>query len=264
MLIIAYERDSDFLALTPFIKINPELVVIDRLLQDRKLLLLAANDLAQSAPQALWNGRPATPVAVTLRIAVARRLNHWSYRTLEKEINGSLQWRWFCGLEAHPCPDFSTLRDREALIRPPTLHRLNDQAARLAQREGVTRGERMRADGSVIETPIHFPTDSWLLADSVRVLGRTLAAARKLLPSRTAAERRQFRDSHRQAKHLARQIAQLVRGTKGQKTLDQRAQKLYRRLYGDRCHGLALERCCADSKFIRRSWNHIYRMPLVE
>jgi IS5 family transposase len=88
----------------------------------------------------------------------------------------------------------------------------------------------MRADGSVIETPIHFPTDSWLLADSVRVLGRTLAESRRLLKPRTADNRRRFRDSHRQAKHLARQIAQHVRGTKGQKTLDQRAQKLYCRL----------------------------------
>ena len=57
MLIIAYPRDPDFLALTPFIQRDPQLVVIDRMLQDRKLILLVANDLALSAPQALWNGR---------------------------------------------------------------------------------------------------------------------------------------------------------------------------------------------------------------
>jgi len=230
VLIIAYPRDPDFLARTPFIKIDPKLVVIDRLLQDRKLILLVANDLALSAPQALWNGRPATPVVVTLRIAVARRLNNWSYRTVEKEINGSMQWRWFCAIETYHCPDFSTLRDREALIRPPTLHRINDRVARLAQREGVTQGQKLRADGSVIETPIHYPTDSWLLADSVRVIGRTLVAARHLLQPRSSADKRLFRDSHRQAKHFARQIAQRLRGTKGQKTLENKAHRLYRRL----------------------------------
>ena len=230
MLIIAYPRKPDFLALTPFIKRDPQLVVIDRLLQDRKLILGVANDLALSAPQALWNGRPATPVVATLRVAVARRLKNWSYHTAEKEINGSMQWRWFCALDAEPCPDFSTLRDREALIRPPTLHRLNDRVACLAQREGVTQGHKLRADGSVTETHIHYPTDSSLLADSVRVLGRTLAAARRLLKPRTAADKRMFRDSHRQAKHLARQIAQRLRGTKGQKTLENKAHKLYRRL----------------------------------
>jgi hypothetical protein len=35
MLIISYPRDPDFLALTPFIKINPQLLEIDRLLNDR-------------------------------------------------------------------------------------------------------------------------------------------------------------------------------------------------------------------------------------
>jgi hypothetical protein len=142
MLIIAYPRDPAFLALTPFIKLDPQLVVMDRLLQDRKLILLVANDLALSAPQALWNGRPSTPVVVTFRIAVMRRLTNWAWRTLEKEINGSVQWRWFCALEAHRCPHYSTLRDREALIRPVTLHRLNDRGVRLAQREGVTQGKK--------------------------------------------------------------------------------------------------------------------------
>lgn len=230
MLIIAYPRDPAFLTLTPFIKPDPQLVVIDRLLQDRKLILLVANDLALSAPQALWNGRPATPVVVTLRVAVARRLKNWSYRTAKKEINGSMQWRWFCALDAEPCPDFSTLRDREALIRPPTLHRVNDRVAQLAQREGVTQGEKLRADGSVTETHIHYPTDSNLLADSVRVIGRTLVAARRLLKPRSQSDKQLFRDSHRRAKHLARQIAQRLRGTKGQKTLENKAQRLYRRL----------------------------------
>ncbi len=142
MLIIAYPRDPAFLALTPFIKLDPQLVVMDRLLQDRKLILLAANDLALSAPQAVWNGRPSTPVVVTLRIAVMRRLTNWTWRTLEKEINGSVQWRWFCAVETHRCPHYSTLRDREALIQPKTLHRLNDRVVRLAQREGVTQGKK--------------------------------------------------------------------------------------------------------------------------
>lgn len=217
MLIISYPRDPDFLALMSFIQRDPQLVEIDRLLEDRKLILLAANDLALSAPAALWNGRPATPVVVTLRIAVTRRLANWSYRTAEKEINGSLQWRWFCALDRHRCPDHTTLRDREVLIRPSTLHRLNDRVVRLAEREGVTRGQKLRADGSVTETHIHYPTDSWLLADSVRVIGRTLAQARRLLPPRSPDAKRLFRDSHRQAKHLARQIAQRLRGSQGQK-----------------------------------------------
>jgi IS5 family transposase len=102
--------------------------------------------------------------------------------------------------------------------------------AQLAQREGVTQGQKLRADGSVTATPIHYPTDSSLLADSVRVIGRTLAAARRLLRPRSSADKRLFRDSHRQAKHFARQIAQRLRGTQGQKTLENKAQRRYRQL----------------------------------
>jgi IS5 family transposase len=230
VLIISYPRDSDFLKIVPFIKRDPQLVEIDRLLQDRKLILLVTNDLALSAPQALSNGRPATPVVVTLRIAVARRLKNWSYRTAEKEIQGSIQWRWFCALDRHPCPDHSTLCERETLIRSATLHRFNDRVARLAHREGVTQGEKFRGDGSVIETHIHYPTDSRLLADSVRVIGRTLVRARQMLKPRSPATKRLFRDSHRRAKHLARQIAQQVHGTKGQKGLEKQAATRYQRL----------------------------------
>jgi IS5 family transposase len=219
MLIITYPRDPEFLALTPFIKLDPQLLEIDRLLQDRRLILLAANDLALSAPQALYKGRPATPVVVTLRVAVTRRLKNWSYRTAEKEINGSLEWRWFCGLDRHPCPDHTTLCDREALIRSATLHRINDRIAQVAQGEGVTRGQKLRADGSVIETHIHYPTDSSLLADGVRVIGRTLAQARRLLKPDAPARKALFRDAHRKAQRLARQIAQRLCGTKGKKTL---------------------------------------------
>ena len=225
MLIIAYPADPDFAARWPGgFKLNPQLAQIDELLNDRKLILLATNDLALSAPQALWNGRPSTPVVVTLRTAVARRLRNWSYRTAEEEINGSLQWRFFCGLGAHPCPDHSTLQARECLIRPATLHRINDRVVRLGQQHGVSRGRKLRGDGSVIESNIHYPTDSSLLADSMRVLGRSLRAARDVLTPRSANQKLRMRDSHRQAEHLARRISQAQRGRTGEKKPYQQGQ----------------------------------------
>ena len=218
MLIIAYSPDPGFADAWPAgFKLNPQLAQIDQLLTDKKLILLTTNDLALSAPQALCNGRPSTPVVVTLRTAVARRLKNWSYRTAEDEINGSLQWRVFCALGNHPCPDHSTLQARERLIRPATLHRINDRVVRLAQQQGVSAGRKLRADGSVAETNIHYPTDSSLLADSARVVGRTLRAARDILKPRSAQQKFQLRDSHRRAEHLARQIGQQQRGRTGEK-----------------------------------------------
>jgi IS5 family transposase len=141
---------------------------IDELLDDPKVMLAVTNDLARSAPEARWNGRPATPVEVTLRVAVARRLMNWGYRAAESEVAGSGKWRWFCRVYSQPVPDHTTLRDREALIRPATLKRVNARLLKVAQDHRVTRGDKLRTDGTVMETDIHYPTDSRLLDDSVR------------------------------------------------------------------------------------------------
>jgi IS5 family transposase len=44
----------------------------------------------------------------------------------------------------------------------------------LAQSHGLTEGRRMRVDTTVVETNIHYPTDSSLMGDGVRVLTRAM------------------------------------------------------------------------------------------
>lgn len=193
MLIVAYPDDETFLDRAPFpLEIEGKLLVMDRLLDDSKLVLAVSNDLMHSAPQAAWNGRPATPVVVTLRCAVARALMGWSYDTAHHEMEGSVTWRWFCRIYDHAVPNHSTLRDREALIRPTTVQQLHRRIVQVAQQEGITQGKKLRTDSTVIETNIHYPTDSQLLSDSVRVLGCLLTHARKLLEPCRALEKKHF------------------------------------------------------------------------
>ncbi len=166
-----------------------------------------------------------------MRVAVARRLMGWGYHTAEAEVAGSAKWRWFCRVYSEPMPDHSTLRDREALIRPATLRRVNSRLLHLAQDRGVTRGEKLRSDSTVIETDTRsdYPTDSRLLNDSVRVIGRTLERARDVLHPPPSAKPL-FRNRRRQARRLARAIAQRLRGTKGAKQPEKKAERLYRQL----------------------------------
>jgi IS5 family transposase len=193
MLIVAYPCDETFLDRAPFpMEIEPQLLEMDRLLDDPKLVLAVSNDLMHSALQAAWNGRPATPVVVTLRCAVARALMGWSYDTAHAEINGSLKGRWFCRIYTQAVPNHSTLRDREALISATTLQHLHRRVVRMAHAEGVTHGKKLRTDGTVIETNIHYPTDSQLLSDSVRVLGRLLTHARMVVQPQTTPEKKSF------------------------------------------------------------------------
>src|SRR5262249_6944208 len=47
-------------------------------------------------------------------------------------------------------------------------------------RERTVAGRRMRVDTTVVETNIHYPTDSSLLGDGVRVLTRTMKKITKI------------------------------------------------------------------------------------
>ncbi len=77
-----------------------------------------------------------------------------------------------------PAPDDTTLIRWAALIGPGTLEALNERAVELARTLRVTRGRKLRTDGTVVEANIHYPTDSSLLSDGVRVVGRLLRRVR--------------------------------------------------------------------------------------
>jgi IS5 family transposase len=96
----------------------------------------------------------------------------------------------------------------------------------LAVRAKLTRGRKLRTDGTVVATNIHYPTDSSLLADSVRVLGRTLQRAKALLQAPSGLAKETFRNRTRSAKRTARQIGRLSRRGAA------RTQAAYRKLVG--------------------------------
>jgi hypothetical protein len=56
---------------------------------------------------------------------------------------------------------------------PPVADwQLHRQIVEVAKRAGVTHGRRSRIDTTVVETNVHYSTDSTLLQDGVRVLTR--------------------------------------------------------------------------------------------
>lgn len=79
-------------------------------------------------------------------------------------------------------PDETTLIRWANLVGPKAVAALNDRAVELARSLKVTRGRKLRTDGTVVETNIHHPTDDTLLADGVRVISRLVGRVRKLIP----------------------------------------------------------------------------------
>jgi len=210
MLIDKHEADN-ILKRIPglIIKMNPELAAIDRVLDDDELFCMIRDDLSQRFPKTLTAGRKSTPVEVILRMLAIKHLYDLSYEQTVLQVADSLVLRQFCRVYFKAVPNQSTLCRWANLVQPPTLQAFNQRIMNLAIDNKLTRGRKLRMDGTVVETTIHHPTDSRLLADSVRVLGRTLTRAKTLLGSKTELSKGWFRNRQRSAKRAARKIAGL-------------------------------------------------------
>jgi len=105
---------------------------------------------------------------------VLKHLYDWSFDECEREVRGSLVYRAFCRIDCERVLDAKTLIRLAGLIDPAVLKGLVERLVQLARQQRIVRGRRLRVDTTVVETNIHYPTDSTLLADGVRVLTRTL------------------------------------------------------------------------------------------
>jgi IS5 family transposase len=190
------------------LEMEPELAQLDRLLEDDAIFLQVKADFSKRHPNSSRLGRHSTPIEVILRMLIVRRLYDWSFEATERNVSDSLILRQFCRLYLEPVPDDTTLIRWAKLIGPKTLEDLNERAVALAFERKVTRGRKLRTDGTVVETNISHPTDSSLLNDGVRVLGRLMGKAKEVLLEGTGES---FRDRTRSAKRLARSIAEGAR-----------------------------------------------------
>jgi transposase, IS5 family len=220
----------DLFALVPqwHLQFEPELAELDRLLADDGLFRQVKADLARRRPKSLATGRRGTPVEVILRLLVVKHLYGWSYEQTEQFVNDSVVLRQFCRVYLAPVPDDTTLLRWANLIQPDTLHRLLDHVTALARARQVTRGRKLRLDSTVVETDIHHPSDSTLLADSVRVLSRLIRRAKATVEVGTVATHALWRDRTRAAKRLARHIGATMVHQK--EAREQERRSLYERL----------------------------------
>src|SRR6266545_2467178 len=173
----------------PGMQLDPLLTELDRLLDDDALFQAVKADLARRHPRTLTDGRPSTPIEVMLRLLVIKHLYGWSYDQTSQLVSGSLVLRQFCRVYLAAVPRDTTLLRWANLIRPATLHQLHDHVVDVARTHKLARGRKLRIDGTVVETNIHYPVDSTLLGDGVRVLTRTIHRAKDVVPNRAQVDR---------------------------------------------------------------------------
>src|SRR5229473_983325 len=154
---------------------------IDTLLEDEAVIEVVAQGLEARWPQSRRRGRLGTPADVVIRMLILRHLFDWSYDDMEREVRANLVYRMFTRLDAGEVPDAKTILKIARALGPEVIEQLHRQVLEVAKRAGVTHGRRFRVDTTVVETNVHYPTDSTLLRDGMRVLTRTMQRASTVL-----------------------------------------------------------------------------------
>jgi transposase, IS5 family len=203
---------------------EPWMQVVDELLEDEKLLDTVYEAQGKRHAQSRVRGRQQTPAEVALRMLILKHVRNWSYEVVEREVRANVVYRSFCRVGMEKVPDAKTLVRLGQVIGAETIAELQDRIVALAQERGVIQGRKMRVDTTVVETNVHYPTDSGLLNDGARVLTRTM----KKIARQAGGLKRKVRDRTRSVRKRVMAIALAVRhkGVEGER----KRQREYRQL----------------------------------
>lgn len=196
----------------------------DRALEDDTLLNVIQQELAKRCKKSKTRGRKATPAEVVLRMLLLKHLRDWSFETLSREVRANLVYREFTRIGGEKVPDDRTMGNLARQLGPEAIEKLHLRVVEIAQENKVATGRKMRVDTTVVETDIHYPTDSTLLGDGVRVLTRLMKKATAVAGKAGT----QMRDRSRSAKLKVLAIARASRNKTEQGR--QRMKKAYLQL----------------------------------
>jgi IS5 family transposase len=147
---------------------------VDQLLEDPALVDLVRQCLATRSPLSSRTGRTGMAPDRLLRCCVMKHLKGWSFRDLARELRSNLVYRRFTHFDAEATPDFTIFSRTFALLSPAVTEQIHQRVVSLACEQGVAQGRKLRTDTTVVESNVHYPTDSSLLGDGIRVLSRSL------------------------------------------------------------------------------------------
>ena len=203
---------------------EPWMREVDRVLDDEALVDRVYEAQGRRWAKSRTHGRTQTPAEVVLRLLILKHVRNWSYETLEREVRANLVYRAFTRIGDEKVPDAKTLGRLGQAIGPEVIRDLHERLVKLAQERRVIRGRKLRVDTTVVETNIHYPTDSSLLGDGTRVLTRIV----KRIEAKAGGLQRKVRDRMRSVRKrvLAIALASRQKGAEG----EERRRGEYRKL----------------------------------
>ncbi len=180
----------------------PGLADVDKLLDDPRFF-------APFAPLfTVRTGRPSIPMETYLRMMFLRFRYKLGFETLCAEVSDSIAWRRFCRIPLDTAvPHPTTLLKITSRCGPTVVAALNEALLAKAKQANVVRVDKLRADTTVVEANVAYPTDSGLLAKGVARLGRLVGA----LKAAGLAKRTGFWDRGRSVRRRAHDVAVWLR-----------------------------------------------------
>ena len=127
-------------------------------------------------------GRKGYTVEQALRSIILMRLEDFSYRDASVRIHFDYCFRKFCRLGDRPMMSFSELNKLDAQICQETWGKIAQVLNQYAVSESLIEGDKLRTDTTVVESNVHYPTDSHLLWDVYRCSSKFIKAVRKFAP----------------------------------------------------------------------------------
>ena len=153
-------------------------------------------------------GRPSVPMETYLRMMFLKFRYRLGYETLCREVGDSISWQRFCRIPlGMRVPHPTTLMKLTSRCGDAALAGLNEALLVQAAERKLLRTDKVRADTTVVEAAVSYPTDSGLLAKAVSgIAGRI-----KRIHAAGGAMRTRVRDRSRSAGQRARSIAAKLR-----------------------------------------------------
>jgi IS5 family transposase len=179
----------------------------DEAIDDDQLLEIVHTALSQRCKKSKTRGRPGASAEVILRLLLLKHMRDWSYEELAREVRANLVYREFTRIGGGKVPDDKSMSRFGRQLGPEVVEKLHQRVVSIAQEKKVIQGRKLRVDTTVVETNIHYPTDSTLLSDGVRVLTRVMMKVTEVVGQVGT----QLRDRTRSVKHRILEIARASR-----------------------------------------------------
>ena len=173
-------------------------------------------------------GRPSIPMETYLRLMFLKFRYRLGYESLYREVSDSISWQRFCRIPfGTRVPHPTTLMKITTRCGDDAVTGLNEALLAKAVAAKLLRTDKVRADTTVVEAAVAYPTDSGLLAKAIGSMARTVVR----IKAAGGATRTRSRDRRRSAGRRARSIAAKLK-LRGEQQRDA-AQAAVRRITGE-------------------------------